>query len=297
MSNATFLQLQLFDEQPAKVEKQKSKKEVFEDYDSFVEKFVPKKTTDDCYTPPAVYDAVVNYVKTLYDLDGLQIARPFYPGGNFEAFDYPDNAIVIDNPPFSIVTKIVRYYVENSIKFFIFAPHLTLLVSTTHGATAIVCGAVVIYENGAEVKTSFWTNLTPNLKVLAAPELYDEIKRIHEDGKVALPKYEYPANVLTVSMVQKWVERGISFKLEAKDGVHCRALDSQRPLKKGVFGTGLLISDKAAADKAAADKAAADKAAADKAAADKAAADKDNVIVWGLSKRELDIIESMEDLC
>lgn len=28
------------------------------EYDAFVEKFTPKKTTDDCYTPPLVYDAV-----------------------------------------------------------------------------------------------------------------------------------------------------------------------------------------------------------------------------------------------
>ncbi len=28
-----------------------SKKEKFNDYDGFVEKFKPKKTTDDCYTP------------------------------------------------------------------------------------------------------------------------------------------------------------------------------------------------------------------------------------------------------
>lgn len=33
-------------------------KHLFEDYDGFVEKFKPKKTTDDCYTPPDVYDCV-----------------------------------------------------------------------------------------------------------------------------------------------------------------------------------------------------------------------------------------------
>lgn len=30
----------------------KSRQLTFEDYDGFVEKFKPKKTTDDCYTPP-----------------------------------------------------------------------------------------------------------------------------------------------------------------------------------------------------------------------------------------------------
>lgn len=28
----------------------------FTDYDGFVEKFKPKKTTDDCYTPPAFHE-------------------------------------------------------------------------------------------------------------------------------------------------------------------------------------------------------------------------------------------------
>lgn len=27
----------------------------FNEYEGFVDKFKPKKTTDDCYTPPAVY--------------------------------------------------------------------------------------------------------------------------------------------------------------------------------------------------------------------------------------------------
>ena len=32
------------------------KAEKSNDYEGFVEKFKPKKTTDDCYTPPLVYD-------------------------------------------------------------------------------------------------------------------------------------------------------------------------------------------------------------------------------------------------
>ncbi len=37
------------------------------DYDGFVEKFKPKKTTDDCYTPPEVYDVVL-YILVLSKL-------------------------------------------------------------------------------------------------------------------------------------------------------------------------------------------------------------------------------------
>lgn len=41
----------------------KSRQEVFNDYDGFVEKFKPNKTTDDCYTPPAVYDAILGWIQ------------------------------------------------------------------------------------------------------------------------------------------------------------------------------------------------------------------------------------------
>ena len=40
-----------------------------ETYDQFVDKFKPKLTTDDCYTPAAVYDAVAGWVAKEYKLD------------------------------------------------------------------------------------------------------------------------------------------------------------------------------------------------------------------------------------
>ena len=52
-------------------------KKLFEDYDAFVEKFKPKKTTDDCYTPPIVYNAVAEWVANEYSLDKSTFARPF----------------------------------------------------------------------------------------------------------------------------------------------------------------------------------------------------------------------------
>jgi hypothetical protein len=38
-------------------------KQSFIDYDGFVEKFKPKKTTDDCMTPPEVMEVVNAYVE------------------------------------------------------------------------------------------------------------------------------------------------------------------------------------------------------------------------------------------
>lgn len=55
----------------------------FTDYEGFVEKFKPKKTTDDCYTPPALYAAVRDWAVAEYGLQGRPLVRPFWPGGDF----------------------------------------------------------------------------------------------------------------------------------------------------------------------------------------------------------------------
>ena len=62
----------------------KKEKTLFDDYDGFVDKFKTKKTTDDCYTPPEVYNCILNYVIEKCDIKGAEIVRPFYPGGDFE---------------------------------------------------------------------------------------------------------------------------------------------------------------------------------------------------------------------
>ena len=90
-----------------------------ETYEEFVEKFKPKKTTDDCYTPQEVYDCVADWVAEKYGLDRSTFVRPFWPGGDYEMFDYPDGCVVVDNPPFSILSRIVAHYAWKKIKFFL----------------------------------------------------------------------------------------------------------------------------------------------------------------------------------
>ena len=46
-------QLDLFDKEVNEA-KHRRREDVINDYDGFVEKFKPKKTTDDCYTPEPV---------------------------------------------------------------------------------------------------------------------------------------------------------------------------------------------------------------------------------------------------
>ena len=270
---ATYKVLDLFGNEELRiVEKEKPKTTLFADYDGFVEKFKPKKTTDDCYTPSEVYNAVLDYVADNYDLQGKEIIRPFFPGGDFENIAYPDNCVVIDNPPFSIVSKICKFYTKRNIPFFLFAPHLTLF-SAKMKVTRVVVSGDITYENGAKVKTSFLSNLFGDVEVLGAPELHMKLKQIQENKKVNMPKYVYPKNVLTVSMVAWIVERGIPLKIKREDLHHVSVLESQKKHNKTIFGSGFLLSEKAAAEKA--------------------AAEKDNVIVWELSEKEKKIIQSL----
>lgn len=255
----------------------KKEKQLFDDYDAFVDKFETKKTTDDCYTPPEVYNCVLNYVTKKCDIKGANIVRPFYPGGDYENCEYPEGCIVVDNPPFSILSQIAKFYIEKDIKFFLFAPHLTLF-SARMDYTRIVVGASVVYENGANVKTSFISNLFEDIAVMSDPQLYRELERISDFKKVNLPKYRYPPEVLTVSSVQWCVERGISMQFRKAEVHQIGGLVSQKKYKKAIFGSGYLLSDKAAADKA---------------AAEKAAAEKENIIVWELSEKEKEIIKSL----
>lgn len=42
------------------------------EYLDFVEKFKPKKTTDDCYTPPLVYAAAERWARSERELKSLE---------------------------------------------------------------------------------------------------------------------------------------------------------------------------------------------------------------------------------
>lgn len=126
-------------------------------YEEFIDKFKTKKTTDDCYTPQVVYDAVKAWVCKEYGINEKNIIRPFWPGANYKEAEYPDGCVVLDNPPFSILTEICSYYIDRGIHFFLFAPTLTNFSSKKNWNLMchIICDGNVIYENGANVKTPF----------------------------------------------------------------------------------------------------------------------------------------------
>ena len=257
-----------------------------EDYQDFLEKFKAKKTTDDCYTPDNIYDAVRDWAVEKYEIGNAAIVRPFYPGGDYKREKYPAECVVIDNPPFSIISEICEWYTSKKIRFFLFAPTLTLLGIMRGSANYVVCGCVVVYENGASVNTSFVTNMGGN-KIVAAADLREilddenkkNLKKLHRE----LPKYSYPDEVLTATMLCYMAAHGVSLEISERDVHFIRALDAQKASGKGLFGSGFLLSEKAAAEKA----------AAEKAAAEKAAAEKVNTDIWKLSEREWAIVRGL----
>ena len=112
-----------------------------EEYLEFLDKFKAKKTTDDCYTPAVVYEAVAKWVENEYHVSRKDFVRPFYPGGDYKAEKYHNGCIVVDNPPFSILAEILKFYKENGVRFFLFAPTLTLFSSSSSsgiGASAFI---------------------------------------------------------------------------------------------------------------------------------------------------------------
>lgn len=125
----------------------------WESYEEFTEKFKHRMTTDYCYTPEPVYDAVKRWAVREYGIDESSIVRPFYPGGDYEHYDYPKGCVVLDNPPFSKLKTIIKFYDKWEIDYFLFAPTLTIL-STMKGtrASGIISAIKVKYENGATVK-------------------------------------------------------------------------------------------------------------------------------------------------
>lgn len=249
-----------------------------DDYGEFEDKFKPKLTTDDCYTPVEVYEAVLGWLREKVDIEGCNIVRPFCPGGDYEAYDYKEDDVVVDNPPFSILAGILRFYQDRGIRFFLFGPQLTLFSSSSSSLTYIPCACPVEYANGAKVNTGFISNLFGDVFAMSAPDLRLRVKEAQEnasgEASAPLPVYEYPPEVLTTSMLGYLSTHGEEFKVmrDEVSPVPLSALASQKVVGKAIFGKGWLISEKKAAEKKAAKK----------------------VIVWELSDMEREAVRRID---
>lgn len=250
---------------------------VFRDYESYVAKFADKeKTTDDTYTPQDVYEAVVAYVDSIHPLAGKEVLRPFYPGGDYEHADYPDDGVVIDNPPFSMFTQICKFYSRKGIPFFLFGPGMTIL-SVLKYCSVVIVNHSLTFSNGAKVRINFATNLIGDTMVTTAVSLNEAIGRCpSQNPKKKLTKYRYPAELLSVSDFQSIANGYADFSVSRQEAVVVNNLDLHPKKKEGLFGNHLLVS----------------KAAAARAAAARAAAAKE--IPIELSEREQELVKHLE---
>ena len=218
------------------------------EYQAFEAKFKPKRTTDDCYTPPEIYDVILKWVQAkCQQIAGLKVVRPFYPGGDYTKEDYTD-AVVIDNPPFSILAEIKRFYHHHKIPYFLFAPALTLFASDVKGSNYIIANTNITYANGANVRTGFVSNLFGSKAIILAPDLMQEIDEVERKRKEAnsLPTYAYPKNVISSALLNKHVNAGVAMEIDRSEVFYIRKLDSQEGTGKAIFGAGFLVSDRVA---------------------------------------------------
>ncbi|MGL4735742.1 MAG: hypothetical protein ACRCWB_11815 [Enterovibrio sp.] len=108
-----------------------------------------------------------------------------------QAQDYTDETLVLD--VFKRVDshldphEIVEFYQAHGVRFFLFASdNLALSLAARHeGVTAVLAGAMVEYKvEGSDrietMRSSFVTNLSPDLMVKTAPELKGDIERWSE---------------------------------------------------------------------------------------------------------------------
>lgn len=232
-----------------------------EEYDEFLDKFKIKLTTDDCYTPPVVYDTVLQWAKKKYHIsDDTPIVRPFFPGGDYEHYDYPEGCIVVDNPPFSILAQIMDFYAKRAIKCFMFCDMRTCSSSIIRrdGYTFIATNAQVVYENGAQVNTAFLTNMTPEIAVHTAPDLRKAIKECQNDDDELGKVYKHHRNTVVIAKMMNIAP--IEFELRRDEMVPFFQCSKT---VKNVFGAIGIIGENKAAELEAAELEAAERKAAE----------------------------------
>ena len=236
-----------------------------ESYDEFVDKFKPRHTSDDTHTPPNVFEVVLAWAERRYGLNRADIIRPFFPGGDYANAEYRDGCVVLDNPPFSILSQIVKFYLDRKIRFFLFAPSLSCIGKARNfGCAAIFTNSDITFDNGAVVRCAFLTNLeSPDILAISEPELGDAIEAAENEnrkiGKKKVTLISMPDAVITGARMQYLAAHHVSHTVRRSEALFINKLDNYH---QTIFGGGFLLSERAAAERAAAERAAAERAAA-----------------------------------
>jgi hypothetical protein len=106
----------------------------------------------------------------------------------------------------------------------------------------------ITYANGAEVNTSFITNMEDkDIVAKADARLYKMVDDANlsqfEGEKKRMPRYTWPKEVIMSPFLHRCAQYGIDFVLK-KDEVHLiEELEMQREVGKQIFGKGYLVSN------------------------------------------------------
>ena len=114
--------------------------------------------------------------------------------------------------------------------------------------TCLAVGVQITYANGAEVNTSFVTNMEDkDIVARADARLYKNVDAANlsqfEGEKKRMPRYTWPKEVIMSPFLHRCAQYGIDFVLK-KDEVHLiEELEMQREVGKQIFGKGYLVSN------------------------------------------------------
>lgn len=183
-------------------------------YDNFVEKFRP--STDDCMTPPEIKEEIRSFFRAEFSISEPDV-DPFYPGGDYQSENY-DGVVVIANPPFSCLAKIVDWYLAHGVKFVLYDNALTACSLLRHREDKIglyfIDRAIKYLPMHAKVRTGFVTNFCTGMHYRA---------NIFKDDKKVITRAERPANVMTgVDFIREGRKEGrkdweiVKFRAELK---------------------------------------------------------------------------------
>lgn len=217
----------------------KTKNQSPEEYFEWLQKFEKKYTTDETFTPPAIYQAVQEWVCKRYSLNPEAIIRPFYPGGDYQNEDYSDK-VVVDNPPFSIISKVIKHYEREGVPYFLFCPYLSSFSLLNLGNVSIVAqNHKITYTNAAQVPTSFATNLEKERKIITAPELQVAIRLACKANAPTRTLNIYPPGFYIPSHFSAAAERGERIELEIPANASINTLIDDTGATIKVFGGGV----------------------------------------------------------
>ena len=207
-------------------------------------------TPDDYFTPEAVYEAVLDWAKHEYGIGpDTRILRPFWPGGDYQQEDYGGDCVVIDNPPFSIISQIVRWYEARGVRYFMFSPGLTLfnLLKSHEDVCYVIIHGSIEYLNGAKVATGFVTNLS-DARVHVSPQLSRAVLEAQKQGRpnnaqAARKRIAWPDEIITAATL-KMIAPYTELKIGRNE---CARITKPDNTKTEIFGGGMLVSERIAA--------------------------------------------------